>query len=132
MNGQVNFSLTQKNKTTEHNGLLSKNQSDAVVTKYPFPSLDFTVDERDLSVLKDIFGVCGDANGQDIQKMITIEDGVEGRVCKLQCPSEITSLPPSIGRLHSLKELNLQDTHKLKSLPDEIGNPREPDQVKSS
>ena len=36
--------------------------------------------------------------------------------------SAVRSLPPSIGRLRSLKELNLGATTELTSLPEEIGD----------
>eukprot|EP00533_Pseudo-nitzschia_delicatissima_P011472 CAMPEP_0197283050 /NCGR_PEP_ID=MMETSP1432-20130617/24734_1 /TAXON_ID=44447 /ORGANISM="Pseudo-nitzschia delicatissima, Strain UNC1205" /LENGTH=248 /DNA_ID=CAMNT_0042750033 /DNA_START=99 /DNA_END=845 /DNA_ORIENTATION=- len=56
----------------------------------------------------------------EAKRVIQVDE--DGCVRHFQCPGGVASLHPSIGRLQSLKELNLGCTSELTSLPEEIGD----------
>ena len=84
----------------------------------------FRINEDDYLALENIvmdWGRCKrDEWWSKAKDMIDVDK--DGRVQHFNCPVLIESLHPSIGRFRSLKELNLDYTDDLTSLPDEIGN----------
>mmetsp|Transcript_19957 Transcript_19957/g.41108 ORF Transcript_19957/g.41108 Transcript_19957/m.41108 type:complete len:138 (+) Transcript_19957:157-570(+) len=77
------------------------------------------IDKDDYSVLEPILQQWGTTLRQI--KQLSHEDV---RVLTLRCPPDIQSLPPSIGRLQNIQELDLSGNDQLRSLPNEIGNLR--------
>jgi len=93
-----------------------------------FDDEDFAIDESDYRVISELMlasGILDDEVERQSQQIVGIrENDEERRVYTLSMHPDmnVLSLPPSIGRLHNLKELCLHNTNKLLELPEEIGD----------
>eukprot|EP00531_Pseudo-nitzschia_arenysensis_P003263 CAMPEP_0116150864 /NCGR_PEP_ID=MMETSP0329-20121206/19787_1 /TAXON_ID=697910 /ORGANISM="Pseudo-nitzschia arenysensis, Strain B593" /LENGTH=101 /DNA_ID=CAMNT_0003647431 /DNA_START=22 /DNA_END=323 /DNA_ORIENTATION=+ len=100
--------MTKKRKITT--------QSDTVAAKLQMPAaklhihFHFFVDKDDYSVLQGVLKDLGYDSSNKLWKYVkwvTIQEGSDRPVYILHFPKNITSLPPSIGQLRFLQELDL-------------------------
>eukprot|EP00531_Pseudo-nitzschia_arenysensis_P014561 CAMPEP_0116119400 /NCGR_PEP_ID=MMETSP0329-20121206/2617_1 /TAXON_ID=697910 /ORGANISM="Pseudo-nitzschia arenysensis, Strain B593" /LENGTH=628 /DNA_ID=CAMNT_0003613091 /DNA_START=76 /DNA_END=1962 /DNA_ORIENTATION=- len=95
---------------------------------YSFPTngdTEFVVDQLDYAVLEAMlvynwgYHQPGGDLWRTISSMIEVRDN---RIWKLRCPTHIRSIPPSIGQMDAIEELDLSGTELLTSLPVEVGS----------